>query len=252
MSDLTGKVAIVTGGASGIGRATALLFASKGCQVMLADSDRQGGAAVLGELGRGGTHRGAYQPVDVADAAQVETVVNETLARFGRLDILVNAAGIYPTFASLLDTPEAAWDQVMSVNLKGSFLFCKCAIPAMLKAGGGAIVNLSSIAALRGTSYSVPYGVAKAGVIQLTRATAAQYGPRGIRTNCIAPGLVDTPMSRKSTGSAEEFDRYVQRIPAGRAGTVDDIAALALFLVAGDSTFINGAAMVIDGGMMAL
>ena len=103
MSDLTGKVAIVTGGASGIGRATALLFASKGCQVMLADSDRQGGEAVLGELGRGGTHRGAYQPVHVADAAQVATVVNETVARFGRLDILVNAAGIYPTFEEITE-----------------------------------------------------------------------------------------------------------------------------------------------------
>lgn len=251
MSDLKGKVAIVTGGASGIGRASALLFASKGCQVMLADQDRTGGAAVLEELRKSDSQCGAYIPVDVANAAQVEAVVRETVARFGRLDILLNSAAIYPTFPSLLETSETVWDQVMSINLKGSFLFCKYAIPEMLKAGEGAIVNLSSIAALRGTTYSIPYGVAKAGVIQLTKAAAVQYGPRGIRTNCIVPGLVDTPMSRKTTGTPEEFDRYVQQIPAGRAGTPEDIAALALFLVSKDSQYINGAAIIIDGGTMA-
>jgi NAD(P)-dependent dehydrogenase (short-subunit alcohol dehydrogenase family) len=251
VSELKGKVAIISGGASGIGRASALLFASKGCQVMLADEDRPGAAAVLDELQRGDATRGACMPVDVSDSAQVEAVVKATVARFGRLDILLNSAAIYPTFPSLVETPDVAWAQVLSVNLTGTFLFCKHAIPAMLASGEGAIVNLSSIAALRGTSYSVPYGVAKAGVIQLTRAAAVQYGARGIRTNCIVPGLVDTPMSRKSTGTAEEFDRYVQQIPVGRAGTPEDIASLALFLVSKEAVFINGAAIVIDGGTMA-
>lgn len=243
MSDLEGKVAIVTGGASGIGRASALLFASRGCHAMLTDQDRTGGAAVVNELLQGDSRRGAYMPVDVSNAAQVEAVVRETVARFGRLDILLNSAAIYPPFPSLLETSEAAWDQVLSINLKGSFLFCKYTIPAMLKAGEGAIVNLSSISALRGTTYSVPYGVAKAGVIQLTKAAAVQYGPRGVRTNCIVPGLVDTPMSRKTTGTPEEFDRHIQQIPIGRAGTLEDIASLALFLVSNDAAFINGAAI---------
>lgn len=225
MSDLKGKVAIVTGGASGIGRASALLFASKGCQVMLADQDRSGGAAVLNELQRGDAHRGDYMPVDVSSAAQVEAVVRETVARFGRLDILLNSAAIYPTFPSLTETSEAVWDQVLGINLQGSFLFCKYAIPAMLRSGEGAIVNLSSIAALRGTTYSIPYGVAKAGVIQLTKAAAVEYGPRGVRSNCIVPGLVDTPMSRKTTATPEEFDRFVQQIPMGRAGTPEDSIA---------------------------
>lgn len=251
MSDLNGKVAVVTGGASGIGRATALRFAAQGCRVMLADRSREGGASVLRELQGIDAQCGAFTPVDVANAEQVGAVVSETLRRFGKLDILVNAAAIYPTFPSLLDTPDADWDAVLTINLKGTFLFCKAAIPAMLPAGSGAIVNLSSISGLRGTTYSVPYGVAKAGVIQLTKAIAVQYGPRGIRTNCIVPGLVDTPMSRRTTGSTEEFDRYVQQIPIGRCGTPEDIASLALFLASSEGGFINGSAFVIDGGTMA-
>lgn len=251
MTDLTGKVAIVTGGASGIGRASALLFASKGCRVMLADRNRDAAASVLRELQNIDPQCGAFMPVDVSSAGQVGAVVGETVAHFGHVDILVNAAAIYPTFPSLLETPDADWDAVLSINLKGTFLFCKHAIPAMLKAGKGAIVNLSSISALRGTTYSVPYGVAKAGVIQLTKAIAVQYGPRGIRTNCIVPGLVDTPMSRRTTGTTEEFDRYVQQIPIGRCGTPEDIASLALFLASDEGAFINGSAFVIDGGTMA-
>jgi NAD(P)-dependent dehydrogenase (short-subunit alcohol dehydrogenase family) len=251
MSDLKGKVAIVTGGASGIGRASALLFASKGCQVMLADKDQTGGAAALDELRAIDIGCGAFTSVDVAEAEQVAAVVRETVARFGRLDVLLNSAAIYPTFPSLLETPDADWDKVMRINLRGSFLFCKHALPAMLEAGTGAIVNLSSISGLRGTTYSVPYAVAKAGVIQLTKTVAVQYGPRGVRANCIVPGLVDSPMSRKVTGSAEEFDRYVRQIPAGRAATPEDIAELALFLASSVSDYINGSAIVIDGGIMA-
>lgn len=251
MSDLKGKVAIITGGASGIGRAAARLFASKGCRVMLADQDRAGGAAALDELGAIDDGCGAYMSVDVAEAEQVSAVVRDTVARFGRLDILLNSAAIYPTFPSLLETPDADWDKVMRINLRGTFLFCKHALPAMLAAGAGAIVNLSSISGLRGTTYSVPYAVAKAGVIQLTKTLVAQYGSKGVRANCIVPGLVDSPMSRKVTGSTEEFNRYVQQIPAGRAGTPEDIAALALFLVSAESAYINGAAIVIDGGIMA-
>lgn len=253
MSDLSGKVAVVTGGVSGIGRAAARLLASKGCRVMLADRDRQGAAAVLDEILTIAVEAGgaAFLPVDVSDVGQIATVVRETVARFHRLDILVNSAAIYPTFPSLLETPDAEWDMVMQINLRGSFLFCKHALPSLIEAGGGAIVNLSSISGLRGTTYSVPYAVAKAGVIQLTKTIAVQYAAMGVRANCIVPGLVDSPMSRRVTGNSDEFERYVQQIPAGRAGTPEDVAALALFLVSRESAYINGAAIVIDGGVMA-
>jgi NAD(P)-dependent dehydrogenase (short-subunit alcohol dehydrogenase family) len=229
---LEGRAAIVTGGASGIGLAVARRFAAEGCRVAIADR-----APAAGE-----------PPVDVADAAQVQALVSGTLHRFGRLDILVNAAGIYPATPSLVETPESVWDEVLSVNLKGVFLCCKAAIPAMLGSGGGSIINLSSIGALRGTTYSVPYGAAKAGVIQLTRSAAVQYGPLGIRANCIVPGLVDTPMSRRTTGSVEEFVRRAAEIPLGRAGKPEEIASLALYLASPESAFVNGAAIVIDGG----
>jgi NAD(P)-dependent dehydrogenase (short-subunit alcohol dehydrogenase family) len=251
MSELKGQVALITGGASGIGRAAARLFTSKGCRVILADQDRDGAAAALNELNAIDAGCGAYTPVDVAEADQVAAAVRDAIARFGRLDILLNSAAIYPTFPSLLETPDADWDKVMRINLRGTFLFCKHALPAMIEAGAGAIVNLSSISGLRGTTYSVPYAVAKAGVIQLTKTIAAQYASKGIRANCIVPGLVDSPMSRKVTGSTEEFGRYVQQIPAGRAGTPEDIAGLALFLVSAESAYINGTAIVIDGGIMA-
>jgi NAD(P)-dependent dehydrogenase (short-subunit alcohol dehydrogenase family) len=250
MNELKGQVALITGGASGIGRAAARLLASKGCRVMLADRDKAGGAAALEEL-RAIDEGGAYTLVDVAEAEQVAAAVRDTVARFGRLDILLNSAAIYPTFPSLVETPDEDWDRVMRINLRGTFLVCKHALPEMLKAGRGAIVNLSSISGLRGTTYSVPYAVAKAGVIQLTKTIVAQYGSKGIRANCIVPGLVDSPMSRKVTGSTEEFDRYVQQIPAGRSGTPEDIAALVLFLVSAESAYINGTAIVIDGGIMA-
>ncbi|HTO46190.1 MAG TPA: SDR family NAD(P)-dependent oxidoreductase [Burkholderiales bacterium] len=229
---LDGRAAIVTGGASGIGLAVAGLFAAEGCRVAIADREPAAGEA----------------PVDVADAAQVQALVRGTLARFGRLDILVNAAAIYPATPSLVETPESVWDEVLSVNLKGVFLCCKAAIPAMLESGGGSIVNLSSIGALRGTTYSVPYAAAKAGVIQLTRSAAVQYGPLGIRANCIVPGLVDTPMSRGTTGSAKEFARRAAEIPLGRAGKPEEIASLALYLASPEAAFVNGAAIVIDGG----
>jgi NAD(P)-dependent dehydrogenase (short-subunit alcohol dehydrogenase family) len=251
VSDLAGQVAIVTGGASGIGRAVAVLFASKGCRVVIADQDARRGVEVADELKRGGSADSSSTEMDVSNAEQVDALVTQTLTRFGRLDILVNSAAVYPPLPSLLETPEPAWDQVLSVNLKGTFLMCKRAIAAMVDQGSGAIVNVASIAAMKGTNYSVPYGVAKAGVIQLTKAAAVQYAGRGIRVNCIVPGLVDTPMSRRSMASSEEFDRFVTQIPVGRAGTPEDMAALTLFLVSKEAAFINGAAMVSDGGTMA-
>lgn len=149
MRDLKGKVAIVTGGASGIGRASALLLARSGCRVLLADRDQAGIDAVMKELRAIAPDRTDGLTMDVSDADQVAAAVRQTTARHGRLDILVHSAGIYPTYPSLLETPDADWDRVMQVNLRGTFLFCKHAVAAMVAGGGGAIVNLSSISGLR-------------------------------------------------------------------------------------------------------
>ncbi len=218
---------------------------------MLVDRDRDSMGKVLQELREIYFDRCDAVIGDVAEAEEVEAAIRKCEKRFGRIDILLHSAGIYPTFPSLLDTPDDEWDKVIHVNLRSTFLICKRVLPRLIRAGGGTIVNLSSISGIRGTTYSVPYAVAKAGIIHLTKTIAVQYASKGIRANCIVPGLVDSPMSRKVTGTAEEFSRFIQQIPAGRAGTPDDIAKLACFLASSDSSYINGAAIVIDGGIMA-
>ena len=245
---LKDKVSIITGGASGIGRQTALRFAGEGARVVVADRNRGAGEETQRLL----EDRGAealYVPVDVSKPEQTQAMVEQTLSRFGQLDVLVNAAAILIRTPPLAEVEERDWDMMMDVNLKGLFFCCKYAIPAMLDSGGGSIVNISSGAGLRGYGTSLPYAVGKAGVIHLTTTAANQYTDQGIRINVIAPGSVDTPQFRGSTASSDAVREREESHPMGRVGTPDEIANVILFLASDEASYISGSLFVVDGGL---
>ena len=244
---LAGKVAIVTGAASGISRATALLFAEEGAFTIIADVDEAGGEQVVTEAKEmGGSSE--FHRVDVTDSAQVKTLMDDTLARHGSLDILVNGAAYQTETGPVAEVTEEEWDSGLGLFLKGPFLGCKYAIPAMLKGGGGAIINISSAVVLRGSTFSLPYSVAKAGIVQLTKTTSSQYCEQGIRVNCIVPGVIDTPGSRRVSRSPAIAAKYADGIPVGRMGVPEDVAKLALYLASDDAAYVAGASFLIDGG----
>ncbi|MCQ3804091.1 MAG: glucose 1-dehydrogenase [bacterium] len=243
---LQDKVAIITGGATGIGRAASLLFAREGAKVAVGDRNVPEGrktAELVEETGG----EALFVETDVSKAAQVSNLVEQTVERFGRLDVLVNNAGVLIRTPPLAEVSELVWDLTLDTNLRGVFLCTKYAIAHMMERGG-AIVNVSSGAGISPTPHAVPYGVSKAGVIQITLTTSAQYAPHGIRCNVIVPGSVDTPQARGSTGSTEEFERITSQIAIGRVGTPRDIANLMLFLASEESSYITGSAFRIDGG----
>ena len=244
---LEDKVAIVTGGASGIGRAICRRFSREGARVMVADRNTAGAEETLSLLGAA-PDTAATVDVNISDAFQVERMVHETVTRFGRLDILVNGAAILIRTPPLVDVDEVLWDLTMETNVKGVFLCCKYAIPAMIEGGGGSIVNISSMSGIRGIGYSVPYAVSKAGVIHLTKVAASQYTSEGVRINCIAPGGVDTPQMRGSTASAEAFSERNESHPMGRVGNADEIANLVLWLASDEASYVSGSTYIIDGG----
>ena len=241
------KIAIITGAASGIGRETALRFVSEGAKVALADRNRGGGEETqrLVEKAGGESH---FIAVDVSKADQVQEMVERTVDRFGRLDVLVNAAAVLIRTPPLAEVDERDWDLIMDTNLKGLFFCCKYAIPAMLSSGGGSIVNISSQAGLRGYGLSLPYGVSKAGVVHLTTTAASQYTSQGIRINVIAPGPVDTPQFRGSSASQEAFAERAEQHPLGRVARPDEIAYVILFLASDEASYISGSTFLVDGG----
>lgn len=244
---LDGKVSIITGGSSGIGRGTALLFAAEGSKVVVADVDDRGGEETVALIGESGGEA-LFVHVDVSRSSLIREMVQKTIDRYGGLDLLINAAGRQAEVPPLVDVTEEEWDLVMDVNLKGIFLACKYAVPHMLEQGGGAIVNVASSVVLRGSSFSLPYSVSKAGVVQLTKTVSSQYASLGVRSNCVVPGLVDTPGSQGVEGAAGVFDEAVARIPVGRAGLPEDVARLILYLASDDAAYVSGSAYVIDGG----
>lgn len=245
---LTGRVAIITGAASGISRATALLFAEEGAYTVIADIDSRRGEDAV-SLARTSGGDAEFQAVDATDASQIETLVSETLARRGSLDILVNGAAHQTETGPVAEVTEEEWDSGLNLFLKAPFLGCKYAIPAMLKGGGGAIINISSAVVLRGSTFSLPYSVSKAGIIQLTKTTHSQYCRQGIRVNCILPGVIDTPGSRRVSKSPAVAAKYADGIPVGRMGQPEDVAKLALYLASDDAEYVAGANFLIDGGI---
>lgn len=242
--ELRAKVAIVTGAAQGIGREIALSLAKNGVKVVVADvSDKR--LEVVNEIEALGFH-GLAVKCDVSDGEEVETVVKETMKKFGRVDILVNNAGIYP-FKTFTEMTEQEWDKVLNVNLKGVFYSVKAVLPKMIEQKYGKIVNISSVAgSVVGFANLVHYSASKAAIVGFTRSLALEVAKYGINVNAIAPGPVETP-GTKVTGE-ESYEQTRKAIPIGRWGLLEDIANLVLFLTSDKSNFITGQCIVIDGG----
>lgn len=252
MNKLAGKVTIVTGAASGIGEATALLFAAEGASVLAADRDRERGEAVVKAItDKGGT--ASFLATDVSKPEDVQAMIAAAVKAYGKLDVIFNNAGIEgemnkPTADCTLEN----WDRVIAINLTGVFLGMKYAIPEMLKAGGGSIINNASVAGVVGFAGIPAYCAAKGGVIQLTKTAAVEYATQKIRVNAICPGVIWTPMVQRATGdSAEGRAAFEAMEPVGRFGTAEEIANMALFLASDDSSFCTGAPFIVDGGFVA-
>ncbi len=250
---LSGKVAIVTGAASGIGRGCAIAFAREGARVVLADIDVRGGEETAAMIAANGDEA-VFVHTDVTREADVKQLVEVAIARWGRIDVLLNNAGIVLVKA-LEEMTEAEWDRVMAVNLKAAFLAIKHVVPHMRRSGGGAILNTGSIASFTGQRLTPVYSASKGAIALLTKSLALDYGRDNIRVNCICPGITDTPMLREHMGHGDEGEARIRarlaRVPTGRILTPEDIARAAVYLVSDESDGITGILHVVDGGLVA-
>ena len=252
---LRGKVALITGAASGIGAATAVLFAREGASVGLTDLTADSLEPLRAQLASAGATAMATAG-DVTRRADAERLVGETVKRFGRVDVLINSAGVSARNAPPDWDWERVWDFVMAINMKGTFLMCKAVMDQMVKQGGGSIVNLSSIYGLVGRPRELgngldPYLHSKGGVAQLTRDMAVHFARERVRVNALCPGFVYTPLTRKLTDDPESRSFLEERHPMGRLGQPEEIAAAALFLASEDASFVTGVCLPVDGGYTA-
>lgn len=248
---LEGKVALVTGGGSGIGRATALAFAREGAKVVVSDVVPEGGKETVRLIEAAGG-MAFFMEADVSSAADAQAMVRTAEEQYGRLDYAFNNAGIEGAQAPTAEVTEDNWDRVISINLKGTWLCMKYEIPVMLKQGGGAIVNTASVAGLVGFPNIAPYTASKGGVVQLTKAAALDYAKQGIRINAVCPGVIRTPMvERFLGGSAEAEAQFTAMEPVGRMGTPEEIAEAVVWLCSDAASFVTGHAMAVDGGFVA-
>ena len=255
MGLVTGKTALITGAAAGIGRATALTFAAEGAIVVASDVDDAGGKETVAMIKKAGG-KAIYVSADVSKPTDVKTLIAKTVAAYGRIDCAVNNAGIEGKITPFADQPEDNFDAIIGVNLKGTYLCLQAEIAAMLKSGGGAIVNLSSIAGLIGFPGLSPYVASKHGVIGLTKNAALEYAKAGIRVNAVCPGGIDTRMldslAEQATAGAQSSAEMMDPLhPMGRIGTPQEVADLIVWLCSPRAGFITGTAIPIDGGYVA-
>jgi NAD(P)-dependent dehydrogenase (short-subunit alcohol dehydrogenase family) len=250
---LNGKVAIVTGAASGIGRASAIAFAREGAKVVVADTNEPGGQDTAALVVAEG-HDAFFAHVDVTNEAEIAAMVRDTADRWGHIDILFNNAGVV-LVKSIEDMTEEEWDRVMSINVKAAFLAIKHVLPHMRRTGKGAILNTGSIASLTGQVGTPVYSASKGAIALLTKSLALDLGRDHIRVNCICPGITDTPMLREHLGHGSEGEARIRarlsRVPLGEILRPEDVARAAVYLVSGDSDGITGILHVVDGGLTA-
>ncbi len=247
---LTGKACVITGGASGIGRESALLFAREGGRILVADRDAAGAERATNEIRAAGGEAHPFE-VDVGSASQIEAMIAEAERVLGGIQVLFNNAGIFPAEdGGPEETSEEVWDEVMRVNLKGVFLGCKFGIPALLRAGGGSIINTASFVALMGAATAqVAYTASKGGVLALTREISAIYARKRIRANALCPGPVDTPLLAQLIADPAARARRLVHVPPGRFARAEEVAQAALFLASDESAYVNGTAFTVDGGI---
>jgi 2-dehydro-3-deoxy-L-rhamnonate dehydrogenase (NAD+) len=239
------EVAIITGSARGIGRATAWELAERGITTVIADRDHERAEHVASELCAAG-HEALAVEVDVSQRRSVSEMVDAVLAAFDRIDVLVNNAGIAGRTASLLEVTDSDWDEMMAVDLKSVYLCCQAVLPGMIERRSGAIVNVASIAGKEGNPNMVPYSTAKAGVIGLTKALAKEVAPHGIRVNAVAPAVIETDILQQLTPQQVEYMK--SRVPLGRLGKPEEVAAVIAFLASEKASFVTGQCYDVSGG----
>ena len=247
MFEIPNKVAIITGSTRGIGLAIAQAFGQAGAKIVISSRKKENCEAGLRHLKMQGI-AAISQPCNMSKRDQVEQLVNKAISQYGRLDIVVGCAASNPFFGSLTDIEDSAFEKIFATNLQGNLWLCKAALPHIANAGGGSVIMISSIAALRGTEGIGAYGVSKAALIQLTRNLAVEWGPKGIRVNSIAPGLIKTEFARELWEDPERMEKIENRTPLRRIGTPEDIAGVALFLASDASAYVTGQVIIADGG----
>ncbi|HEV8432485.1 MAG TPA: glucose 1-dehydrogenase [Thermoanaerobaculia bacterium] len=244
---LQNKVALITGGGSGIGKASCIAFAREGAKVVVVDLKKETAEATAKEVG------GVAFAADVSKASDAEGMVKFAEETYGRLDIIFNNAGVFfDDDGSVTETSEETWDRVININLKGVFLGCKYAIPALLRAGGGSIINTASFVAIVGAAVpQIAYTASKGGVLSMTREIAVEFARKNIRANALCPGPVETPLLQELLADPARRQRRLVHIPPGRFARAEEMANAALFLASDESSYVNGATFMVDGGITA-
>jgi NAD(P)-dependent dehydrogenase (short-subunit alcohol dehydrogenase family) len=244
---LDGKVALITGAAGGMGLAASKLFVEEGARVVMTDVAEDAGRAAAEDIGDGA----AFVRSDVSTAADAEAMVRFAVETFGGLHVLYNNAGVVlPNDVGVVETDEDTWDRTMAINLKGVWLGCKFGIPAIIGSGGGSVINVASFVALMGAATAqIAYTATKGGVLSMTREIAVEYARRGVRANALCPGPIETPLLLQLFADDAAKQRRLVHVPMGRLGQAEEVVRAALWLASDESSFMTGAAMVVDGGI---